>query len=107
MRQKFPDTGFRQGYGATESTACISCHPLTHYDYKYAHTGGMLCANTSAKVLDLNDPNKMLGPNQTGEICARDLCTAAHKPVCEKAVYVSRRARASRARFEQTQRFPT
>ena len=71
LRQKFPDTGFRQGYGATESTACISCHPPSHYDYKYATTGGILCANTVAKVIDLDDPNKELGPNQTGEICAK------------------------------------
>lgn len=71
LRKKFPQTGFRQGYGATESTACISCHPPSYYDYKYATTGGMLCANTVAKVLDLNDPNKELGPNETGEILAK------------------------------------
>jgi acyl-CoA synthetase (AMP-forming)/AMP-acid ligase II len=29
LQQKFPWTGFRQGYGATESTACIvSCSPV-------------------------------------------------------------------------------
>ena len=71
LRRKFPETGFRQGYGATESTACISCHPPSHFDYKYAPTGGLLCANTVAKVLDLDDPMKELGPNQTGEICAK------------------------------------
>ena len=71
LHQKFPNTGFRQGYGATESTACISCHPPEYYDYKYANTAGKLCANTTAKVLDLNDPKKELGPNETGEICAR------------------------------------
>ncbi|KAK5720914.1 hypothetical protein LTR15_006876 [Elasticomyces elasticus] len=71
LHKKFPDTGFRQGYGATESTACISCHPPTHFDYKYAATAGMLCANTVAKVVDLDDPTKELGPDQTGEICAR------------------------------------
>ena len=71
LHKKFPDTGFRQGYGATESTACISCHPPSHYDYKYANTGGKLCANTVAKVIDLDNPRKELGPNQTGEICAR------------------------------------
>lgn len=71
LHKKFPTTGFRQGYGATESTACISCHPPTHYDYKYANTGGKLCANTIAKVIDLNDPSRELGPNQTGEICAK------------------------------------
>lgn len=71
LRKKFPGTGFRQGYGATESTACISCHPPSHYDYKYATTGGLLCANTVAKVVDLDDPTKELGPGQTGEICAK------------------------------------
>lgn len=71
LRQKFPSTGFRQGYGATESTACISCHPPAFYDYKYAHTGGLPCANTSIKVLSLDDPTKELGSNETGEICAQ------------------------------------
>ena len=71
LRKKFPNTGFRQGFGATESTACISCHPPSHYDYKYANTGGLLCANTVAKVLDLDDPTKELGSNETGEICAK------------------------------------
>ena len=71
LHQKFPDTGFRQGYGATESTACISCHPPSHYDYKYATTGGLACANTELKVISLDDPTKELGPRETGEICAR------------------------------------
>ncbi|KAH9809189.1 putative 4-coumarate--CoA ligase 5 [Teratosphaeria destructans] len=71
LQKRFPATGFRQGYGATESTACISCHPPSHYDYKYAHTGGLACANTLIKVIDIDDPQKELGPNQTGEICAK------------------------------------
>lgn len=71
LQAKFPATGFRQGYGATESTACISCHPPKYLDYKYAHTGGQLVANTVAKVIDLDDPTKMLESGQTGEICAR------------------------------------
>jgi 4-coumarate--CoA ligase len=71
LQQSFPETGFRQGYGATESTACISAHPPSHYDYKYATTGGMLVANTVAKVIALDDPTKELGVNETGEICAR------------------------------------
>ena len=80
LQKKFPDTGFRQGYGATESTACISAHPPSHFDYKYAHTGGKLVANTIAKVVALSAPTSepdvdgeevLLGPNETGEICAR------------------------------------
>jgi acyl-CoA synthetase (AMP-forming)/AMP-acid ligase II len=70
LRTKFPNTGFRQGYGATESTACISCHPPSHYSYKYASTGGVLVANTVAKVLSLST-NEELGVGETGEICAR------------------------------------
>lgn len=71
LQRKFPDTGFRQGYGATESTACISCHPPTHYSYRYAATGGMPVANTDVKVISLTDPSVELGPNETGEILAR------------------------------------
>jgi 4-coumarate--CoA ligase len=71
LQHNFPETGFRQGYGATESTACISAHPPSHYDYKYATTGGMLVANTLAKIISLDNPTCMLGPNETGEICAR------------------------------------
>ncbi|EMF13633.1 acetyl-CoA synthetase-like protein [Sphaerulina musiva SO2202] len=74
LHEKFPQTGFRQGYGATESTACISCHPPECYDYKYANTAGKLCANTTAKIIDLDDRSskkKELGPGETGEICAR------------------------------------
>lgn len=71
LQAKFPATGFRQGYGATESTACISCHPPAYFDYKYAHAAGQLVANTVAKVIDLSDPANMLGVGQTGEICAR------------------------------------
>lgn len=71
LQQNFPDTGFRQGYGATESTACISAHPPALYDYKYATSGGQLVANTSAKVITLDSPDRELGPGETGEICAR------------------------------------
>lgn len=82
LKTMFPDTGYRQGYGATESTACISAHPKTHFDYRYAHTGGLLVANTTAKVIALPDSSALmtdtrteretlLGPKQVGEICAR------------------------------------
>lgn len=82
LERMFPDTGFRQGYGATESTACISCHPPSHYDYRYAHTGGLACANTRVKVLSISSidsddeqqqkhPRRELGLGETGEICAQ------------------------------------
>lgn len=82
LKIMFPDTGFRQGYGATESSACISAHPSSHFDYRYAHTGGLLVANTTVKVIALPDPSssaadgggeqeRLLRPGQVGEICAR------------------------------------
>lgn len=83
LGQKYPGTGFRQGYGATESTACITAHPSSHFDFRYAATGGLLVANTEAKVLALDRDDsgggardgesgrQMLGPGQVGEICAR------------------------------------
>ncbi|KAK4499564.1 hypothetical protein PRZ48_010081 [Zasmidium cellare] len=71
LHSKFPDTGFRQGYGATESTACISAHPPDCYDYKYAHTAGKLVANTEAKVMSLDGEGRELGVGETGEIWAR------------------------------------
>ncbi|ORY67584.1 4-coumarate-CoA ligase [Pseudomassariella vexata] len=71
LHAKFRDTGFRQGYGATESTACISSHPPSHFDYQYAKSAGILVANTFAKVISLEDPTILLGPGETGEICAK------------------------------------
>jgi acyl-CoA synthetase (AMP-forming)/AMP-acid ligase II len=71
LRASFPDSGFRQGYGSTESTACITAHPPTAYDFKYATSAGKLCANTIAKIVDLEDPTKELGPNQLGELWAK------------------------------------
>ncbi|KAI7554183.1 acetyl-CoA synthetase-like protein [Hortaea werneckii] len=91
LRTMFPHTGFRQGYGATESTACISCHSEGFMGYEYATTGGLPVAGTEVKVLSLEDEEededrgdgddgegrgggmgrKELGPNQLGEILAR------------------------------------
>ncbi|KAI6825758.1 acetyl-CoA synthetase-like protein [Hortaea werneckii] len=84
LRTMFPDTGFRQGYGATESTACISCHSEGLMGYEFATTGGLPVAGTEVKVLSLESEEderegegagargrKGLGPNQLGEILAR------------------------------------
>lgn len=71
LRENFPATGFRQGYGATESTACISAHPPSHFDYAYATTAGKLVANTRAKVVSLDDPTLELAAGETGEIVAQ------------------------------------
>lgn len=72
LKKKFPESGFRQGYGATESTACISATPASHFDYRYASTGGKLVANTVAKVMALSGtPPRELGVGEVGEIWAR------------------------------------
>ena len=51
LERKFPCTGFKQGYGMTESCSCITAHPPTHYDYKYAHAVGTVCASTEVRIL--------------------------------------------------------
>lgn len=53
LQQKFPGTDFKQGYGMTESCSCITAHPLDKYDYKYAHSGGAVVANTEVKVIKM------------------------------------------------------
>jgi 4-coumarate--CoA ligase len=69
LARKFPGTGFLQGYGMTESTACISSHPPDKYDFKYAGTGGTLVANTVVKVM--GEDGREIGVNESGEILAK------------------------------------
>lgn len=69
LEDTFPNTGFKQGYGMTESCSCISAHPADKYDYKYAHTGGTIVGNTEVKFL--NEEGEELGLMQPGEIYAR------------------------------------
>ena len=52
LKAKFPSTGFKQGYGMTESCSCITAHPPDKYDYKYAHMVGTIVANTEVKIVD-------------------------------------------------------
>ncbi|KAL8851949.1 MAG: hypothetical protein Q9221_003160 [Calogaya cf. arnoldii] len=69
LQKKFPQTKFKQGYGMTESCSCITAHPPSKYDYKYAHAVGTLIPCTEAKIIDL-DGNE-LGINEPGEVLAR------------------------------------
>ncbi|KAI4141221.1 MAG: hypothetical protein L6R39_005458 [Caloplaca ligustica] len=69
LQKKFPQTNFRQGYGMTESCACITAHPPEKYDYKYAHTVGSLIPCTEAKIIDMD--GKEVGVNELGEVLAR------------------------------------
>lgn len=69
LKKKFPQTGFKQGYGMTESCSCISAHPPHLYDYKYAHAVGTICASTTVKII--REDGSECGLNEPGEICAK------------------------------------
>ena len=70
LQARFPHTGFKQGYGMTESCSCITAHPPDKSTYAYATRGGALVANTEVKVLDVSSGAE-LGVRQEGEIVAR------------------------------------
>ncbi|KAG9206586.1 hypothetical protein G6514_003419 [Epicoccum nigrum] len=69
LQKKFPATGFKQGYGMTESCSCITAHPPSKHSYKYAHSGGAIVASTEVKVL--RPDGTEAGLNEDGEILAR------------------------------------
>lgn len=69
LKKKFPGTGFKQGYGMTESCSCITSHPPDKYDYEHAHKVGTICASTTIKIVD--EDGKELGVNEPGEILAK------------------------------------
>ncbi|VUC36603.1 unnamed protein product [Clonostachys rosea] len=70
LQRQFPGTGFKQGYGMTESCSCITAHPPEKYDYKYAHRVGAVVASTEVKVVD-PETGRECGVGETGEIWAR------------------------------------
>ncbi|KAI5195403.1 acetyl-CoA synthetase-like protein [Aureobasidium subglaciale] len=69
LQKKFPNTGFKQGYGMTESCSCITGHPPSHYAYKYAHAVGQIVPSTSVKIIKQDGTEA--GINEPGEILAR------------------------------------
>ncbi|KAF1979771.1 acetyl-CoA synthetase-like protein [Bimuria novae-zelandiae CBS 107.79] len=71
LQKKFPKTGFKQGYGMAESCSCITAHPPEKYAYKYAHSGGAICASTEAKIL--KEDGTEGGVGEQGEVLARGL----------------------------------
>ncbi|KAJ4985452.1 4-coumarate- ligase [Stagonosporopsis vannaccii] len=70
LEKKFPNTGFKQGYGMTESCSAITSHPPSKYAYKYADKVGMLVGSTSVKIIDPTTL-KECGVGSAGEIWAR------------------------------------
>lgn len=69
LKAKFPGSGFKQGYGMTESCSCITAHPLWAYDYRYAHKVGTIVASTEVKLL--KEDGTEAGVGEPGEILAR------------------------------------
>lgn len=69
LQKKFPNTGFKQGYGMTESCSCITAHPPDKYEYKYAHMGGAVVASTEVKII--KEDGTEAGVGEPGEILAR------------------------------------
>ncbi|RMZ46741.1 AMP-binding enzyme [Aspergillus flavus] len=70
LEARFPWTGFKQGYGMTESCSCITAHPPEKQTYEYAQRAGILVANTEVKILNTQN-GKELGYGEEGEILAR------------------------------------
>jgi acyl-CoA synthetase (AMP-forming)/AMP-acid ligase II len=52
LQTTFPKTGFKQGYGMTETCSCVTAHDPSHYDYKFATTCGVILSNTEVKFVD-------------------------------------------------------
>lgn len=69
LKKKFPQTGFKQGYGMTESCSCITAHPPWYYDYQYAHAVGTVCASTTVKIIKEDGAEASVG--EPGEIWAK------------------------------------
>jgi 4-coumarate--CoA ligase len=69
LQKKFPNTGFKQGYGMTESCSCITLHGPDKFDYKYAHMGGSIAPSTEVKIIKEDGTEGNIG--EPGEILAR------------------------------------
>ncbi|KAI1122973.1 acetyl-CoA synthetase-like protein [Nemania abortiva] len=69
LKRKFPGSGFKQGYGMTESCSCITAHPPWAYDYRHAHSVGTIVASTEVKLI--KDDGTEADVGEPGEILAR------------------------------------
>lgn len=70
LQRQFPGTGFKQGWGMTESCSCITAHPPEYSEFRYAHAVGTIVASTEMKVVDPAS-GKRLGAGEAGELCGR------------------------------------
>lgn len=70
LAAKFPGTGFKQGYGLSESCSAIASHPPSKYAYRNADKAGMLVASTEVRIVDVTS-GEDVGAGEEGEIWAR------------------------------------
>ena len=70
LEKKFPNTGFKQGYGMTESCSAITSHPPSKYAYKYADKVGMAVGSTEIRIID-PQTGEGCGVGKSGEIWVR------------------------------------
>ncbi|KAG5806501.1 hypothetical protein H9Q74_007366 [Fusarium xylarioides] len=70
LEKTFPRTGFKQGYGMTESCSTITSHPPSKYAYKYADRVGMLVGSTEVRIVDI-ETGEECEVGRAGEIWAR------------------------------------
>ena len=69
LKSRFPNTGFKQGYGMTESCSCITGHPPEYYDYRYAHAVGQIVPSTTVKII--KEGGEEAGVGERGEVLAK------------------------------------
>lgn len=82
LERKFPGRGFKQGYGMTESTGCITTHDLGRHGFEFARTGGALVANTAVRVVSAE--GKECGVDENGEV---SYVTTYMYPFSPNAIY--------------------
>ncbi|KAJ3496244.1 hypothetical protein NLG97_g2799 [Lecanicillium saksenae] len=70
LEKMFPGTGFKQGYGMTESCSVITSHTPENSAYKYAFKVGQLVGSTELRIVD-PDTGKDCGIDTPGELWAR------------------------------------
>ncbi|KAF9883324.1 hypothetical protein FE257_003742 [Aspergillus nanangensis] len=69
LQQRFPHTGFKQGYGMTESCSAATLCPPELYSYANAHKCGVIVGNTELKIID--ERGHELGVGEPGQILIR------------------------------------
>lgn len=73
LEAKFPGTGFKQGYGMTESCSCITAHPPSaQHDFRHARTVGTIVPGTVIRLArSPEDGGGWAGVGEPGEILAK------------------------------------